>query len=371
MSKTPENTEKSEKPAGRAGEAKSTLRKVSLKVAGVLYSIGDISMAVAGYLKGTSARKEAATGAIWFAGGVAAAAFGNEKAERKLRRLRREISGFLRDQGAEIPSHSVLSTKAIEKETKPWDHVGDFLYKHPSQMLNASYAVGSVSLFKSAHEQKLLSNYVSAVAVEAGALGGLLIPEYKTPPAKKPEGIVGKTWHWMREKPLRFSGIMYWINNGAALGRALEDRKKWADPAKNIRVHGDKARWAHKSYIFTFITLANYVVANLLLLLTPKEEVNKKQPLDISSLEKAMAEVIAAQPPLLQEDMIHQLSGFLATRPEINGKASEIANRLTPLVAAASRPASQGPEAAAHSTKSTSWREKTSLTPTPATGLSL
>jgi len=301
-------------PAQKPG-MKTSVRKLSLKIAGYLYSLGDLSLFTAGVLKGNSARNEAITGLTWFAGGVAAAAFGNEKPERKQRRMRRDLSEYLRAQGIEIPSDSLLSQQSIAKESSALDGVGDFMYKHPSQMLNGAYAVGAAALAKSGFDAKAKTGKVSwgavgsGLLVEAGALGGLMIPEYTSTP-EKPKGLWDKAVHWVREKPLRFSAIAYWLNEGTLFKKGLDDRKNYP---------------GNKSYLFTFFTVACYLAANALLLITPKEEANKKNPLDISPMEKALADILALQLPDKQQMLLHQICGFLAAKPEIGIKAEVIA----------------------------------------------
>ena len=338
--------------------AEKPWRKYSLRIAGLRYSLGDISMLIAGVLKGADAKKEAAAGATWFTGGVAAALFGNEKPERKLRRMRRELSEFLTQQGVKIPEGSCLSARAIEKESHIYDHIGDFLYRNPSQVLNGSYAAGALMLFKSGFDQRGADGNInkgvilSGAAVEAGALGGLLIPEYKTPPQKKPHGVIEQTTHWLRSKPLKFSGIMYWINNIGLLTKAIGDKAKYAAHTAGQPKH------ANKSYLFSFATLGLYVVANLMLLITPKEEANKKQPLDTSSLNNALAEVIAAQPGEAQQTLLHQLAGYMALKPEIGRRANAIAAAIASRMPARGTPAADAPPQAPAANPPPHWQDK-------------
>lgn len=211
------------------------LKENSLKSAGLLYLLGDGALVGAGLLKGKG--KEAFTGAAWAVGGLTAARYGNPTAEKQLHNLTVKLGDYLRKQGVEIPKGGDATTAALAKPGGVLDHVEQFLYQYPSQILNAVYATSSIPMFQSGwkewrHEGRNagLGVAASAVLVMAGGLAGLLIPE--KPAANlvangedaKNKGFLGRIADWVQERPNRVPGVCYVLGNVMQAYTAWDDR---------------------------------------------------------------------------------------------------------------------------------------------------
>ena len=287
------------------------LSEKSLTKAGVAYLIGDGSLAMSGLLSGRY--KEASSGLLWGVGGLACARYGNPDAEKKLELLSCRLRNYLQRQGVAIPENP--DTKLLCRKDGLVDHIEDFLYKYPSQVLNTAYAIGGLQLFRSGLEHSKRWDAASGALISTGALAGLLIPEKKPDPDHPPEGTIEKAKAWLQEKPLRISGALYTLNNATLVASALGERK--ANPQQ-------------KSYLFKFLTAASYIFGNAMLAMSSKDHGNALSGGNkaMERLADASARVIAAQAPQIQEALVHEISGFLAAQPDVPLKAEQIAEML-------------------------------------------
>ena len=287
------------------------LKNGSLKTAGWAYLLGDASLFAAGLMKGEY--KEAATGALWGIAGLFPAFYANPKAEKQLELLSARLGQYLQSQGIEIPKEP--TTALLTRPQGVWDHVQSFFYAYPSQMLNAVYAIGSVSLFKSGFQKKNFGDKAAGALVMAGALAGLLVPEKKIDPEHPPTTAFGKMAAWFQEKPLRISSAFYYANNAGLIRGAWEDKRK--NPA-------------NKGYLLKYLTAASYIFGNGMLAMSSKSHSSHgdshKEALEKLSI--SAARVIAAQPKDVQETLLQHVAGYLASQPGSHLKADEIAALL-------------------------------------------
>jgi hypothetical protein len=298
-------------------EASSTfesMKQNSLKVAGYGYLVGDAALFGAGLARGD--HKEAFAGLLWAAGGLAAARYGNPESDKMLEILGARLGDYLREQGVEIPKEP--TTAILNKQRGVIDRIEEFLYAHPSEVLNATYAIGGAQMIGGAFGKGASNNKWSAVSgalVTAGALAGLLLPEKKPDPENPPQGIIGKAVSWMQEKPLRVSGTLYGLNNAALIMGALKDRKthpgNWSSSLK-------------------FLTAGSYIFANSMLSLSSKghSDNSNEGHEAMSKLADASAHMIAAQPPQVQEALVQRVSAYLSAQPEAQMKADDISKLL-------------------------------------------
>ena len=283
------------------------LKESSLKAAGYAYLVGDAGLFASGMMAGRS--KEAASGLLYTVGGLACAKYANPSAEKQLKLLGTRLGSYLRKEGVNIPADADL--KELTKPAGALDQVEAFLYKYPSQVLNATYAVGGVQLLRSGMQHGKGWDTASGALVAAGGLAGLLISEKKPDtehPAKTP---FAKAMSWLQEKPLRISGGLYALNNVTLIMSALGERK--ANPANH-------------SYMFKFLTAASYILGNGLLAMSSKDnhgsDTHGSEALD--KLASAAARIIAAQPAEVREPLLQHVAGFLAAQPEVDRKAEDI-----------------------------------------------
>lgn len=352
-----------------------SLRDKKLKLAGYSYVLGDAAMVAASASReGMKGLKGGISGgAIWAAGGIAAARYGNPDDEKRLSILAGKLEQHLKQQGVTIPD-TVREQNALLKSPTLWQKVENFLYQHPSELLNASYAIGAATILKSSFGQtdkklfpaKFGKGAMQSVNTEfwigslvlAGALGGLLIKEDKHAGerAENQTGL-GKIKAYFQEKPLRWSGTLYTANN-AFLGL-----RAWQD-FQGIKPGGDFAGKSFKPHYFSTLQLATYLFSNAMLMMSSRDQMENRQwsPQHVAQIEDAGARIIAAQPAEMQQALLADMSRYLAEQKGVGQDAPQIAqalaNRITQITG----------ERAQQAANSVSWvaREQARICATPA-----
>ncbi|MCE2927654.1 MAG: hypothetical protein LW823_08445 [Rickettsiales bacterium] len=314
------------------------LKKQSLKIAGFSYLAGDAALAIAKHQEGDKHGLGGA--AIWAAGGLAAATFGNPSAEKQLCFLEERLGQYLRKQSVAIPRNP--TTEELTKQHGIIHHIQSFLYANPSELLNSFYALGGAMTLVGGIKKHNKMDVASGILVTAGALAGLLIQE-KQPDADHPaSGMLGKLWESAQQKPLRVSGALYLANNVPLFAEAYRKHKQ-----------------GNKSYVARYLTAASYVFANSLLAISSRDSSGAgddgKEAI-LSALAETAASVINAQPREVQEALIHNVSGFISSQPEIKKSAADIAKLLHQKL----------DEAHIVSGKPASWSQRLEITPPSA-----
>lgn len=304
----------------------SGLQEVSLKLAGYLYLAGDASLLAFGILRPGNEHKSllqraggaAGAGAIWSLGGLAAARYANESAARQTDRIGYAMGDYLRGRGIEISGEATLLTQPRGLVQK----LEDFAYRHPAELLNGAYAVGSVSLMRSKGHNDRMMGYL----VGAGSALGLLLPEAKDDPdQEKPKGFIEKAKDFIKH-PLRFSGLLYLANNWFTLQNGIEAMKN--------SMQGGKRNW---SFLLAFVTAGCYMVANVLVAISSRSREKDQAPLNLEPLEKALAEVVAKQPAeaqaLFAQDLAEQMTKQSGVTVKAEALAQNILSRVQPTAA--------------------------------------
>ena len=302
-----------------------------LKLAGYSYMLGDAAMVAAEVARGNKFADAAKAGSIWFAGGLAAARYGNPSADTQLKLLAHKLERYMSDQGATIPD-SAREQNALLQKRGYWQRVENFLYEHPSEMLNGAYGVGAGFLINKGIGQLRegykplpgmggkVSNFLwMGGLIMAGALGGLLIKEDPQAREKaKGQGPVAQVKAYFQEKANRLPGLLYGMNNIPLAAQVLQD----------YRQHGTKA--GLKPHIFSATTLATYIFSNLMLQFSSRDQINEQglNATQVAHLEDAAARVIAAQPAPQQEALLTHISHYLAEQKNVSQQAPEIAQAL-------------------------------------------
>lgn len=302
------------------------LKDKSLRAAGYAYLVGDAALFASGMMSGRN--KEAMSGLVYTIGGLACAKYANPDAEKQFKLLSNRLGQYLRKEGIAIPD--APETREMARQGGLVDRAEAFLYKYPSQVLNATYAFGGVQLLHSGMQHNKRWDAASGALVAAGGLAGLLIHEKKPDPDHPPTGFVGKAVSWLQEKPLRISGGLYALNNATLIMSALGERR--ANPAQ-------------KSYLFKFLTAASYIFGNTMLSMSSKHN-HSQGDTSQAALEKladASARVIAAQPPEIREGLIQHIAGYLSAQPEVELRAEELTALMQRKIAeAAAQPRQPG-----------------------------
>ncbi len=324
-----------------------------LKLAGMSYMLGDAAMIgagtvrkfkdpVTGELKREGFYKSALSASIWMAGGIVAALFGNPDKEMQLRIQASRLERHLQKQGVTIPE-DVRARAELFKDRGLWEKTQEFLYEHPSEILNGSYAVGAANLIRGGVEQvfskkthgllpgngklPMANDLWIGGLILAGALIGLCVKEDKGA-VKKAEGKgpMEKAIAFVAEKPLRVTAGFYGVNNLFLASKA------WQDFNQRALYQGE----AMKAHYFSGTQLGCYLFSNLMLFLSPREQINHNSfnPSDIAKLEDAAAALIANQPKEAQDSIIKSMSAFMSE--QLGGAhsaetiATELRQRLQP-----------------------------------------
>ena len=174
-------------------EKESGLKGQTLKTAGFSYLGGDAAMLSAGYARGNPATIGGA--ASWLAGGIFAARYGNPDHQKQLQIEAAKLDAYLASHGITIPD-DVRAQSALLAQKSTWEKIEQFLYQHPSEMLNGMYGVGAAMLLNDGIKElragakhivpeaytleklhTVSSNFWIGAIVLAGALSGILIKE--------------------------------------------------------------------------------------------------------------------------------------------------------------------------------------------------
>jgi hypothetical protein len=295
------------------------LKSKSLKAAGVGFLLADAALITSGLMSKDKG--------IWFAGlcGLSAGAvgtrYGNPKAEKQLELVERRLGQYLKRQGVEIPQNP--TTENMTKEGGLLDHIESFLYKYPSQVMNAFYSMIGISFAgtaigmpKEAGMWQKASLFTSGALLIAGALSGLLIHEKKPDPSNPPQGTLQKAWSWIQEKPLRLTGTLFNANQVFLGLNALEQHRKNPDSY---------------AYIPKLAAVAFFTFGNTMMAMTSKEHGGKGNSMDDATKEKlaeSAALVILAQPKQMQDNLLEHVSGYLATEAYVSMSAKDISSML-------------------------------------------
>ena len=316
-------------------------RDKTLKAAGVGYLVGDLAGIGASIARGGFKANWATAGgfATWAAGGVGAAVYGNPDTEKQLEILAHKLEKYLITHGARVTDIERNHSDLLRGKNGLGAKIDRFMHEHPTEILNASYAVGAGMMIKDGLKEvtelgkhvlpkglnKAGLGNVSSIfwlgsLVMAGALSGLLIKEDPDAQAKvDPNSITSRIAGFFKEKPMRLSGALYWGGNLFALKKAFDDK-----------AHAAAMPYPVKPHHLSFLTVAAYVASNGLLALSSRDQIREEKfmPEHLAQLEQVAAEIIAAQPPQLQAQLLTGVAEYLAHEKKIALSAEQIAQQL-------------------------------------------
>jgi len=303
----------------------------TLRLSGISYLIGDTAMFVGGMLAASklaepSARKgeqlKAATGLLWGIGGLATARYGNPDTEKQLEILAHKLERYLVAHGARVSDGIRTTTDLLPAHDHFWATTERFLYEHPSEVLNAVYAVGAGTMLAGGVIKGDTNKKMIGGLVMAGALGGLLIKEDQNAGKNAAHGnLIDKATAYVQEKPLRFSSVMYGLNNVFLIKDAMASYSKHRHATYPM---------GFKPHHFSFLCAASYIVGNIALFMSQRNQIEDKRfsESDIARLEQVAAEIIGAQPKEVRELMLQHVTDFLAKEKSIPLSPEHLAKTL-------------------------------------------
>ena len=314
----------------------------TLKAAGMSYVVGDVAMVAAGAARGQGVLGTVSGGATWLAGGIAAARYGNPDTHKQLEIQASKLEAYLRKKGVTIPEDARAQSTLLAHKTV-WGHVEQFMYEHPSELLNSMYLLGASMLLhegitkdvaknakhiipkglNAAAFKNVSSTFWIGAVVSAGALLGLFVKEDPHAREKLDDnaGWLERATAFVKEKPLRASALLYTVNNGFLGLRAYQDFS-----ARN----GEFKSHAFKPHMASGLQLGAYLIGNGLLFASSRSQITKQgfAAADMAKLENAAAAVIAAQSPETQQTLLADISAYMATQKGVAEPAEKIAADL-------------------------------------------
>lgn len=360
----------------------SSWRDKTLKAAGASYIVGDLAMVAAGAARGHGVIGNISGGATWLAGGIAAARYGNPDTHKQLEMQASKLEAYLKKQGISIPTDARAQSALLADKTA-WQRVEQFMYEHPSELLNGMYAIGAGMLLHEgitkdiAKETKTIiphglnvaalknvsSTFWIGALVSTGALLGLFVKE--DPHARdhitEQSSWLDRAIAYVKEQPLRASAALYTVNNGFLALKAYQDFSE-----RNGLFKGR----VFKPHMASTLQLGAYLLANALLFSSSRNQITKSgfAPEDIAKLENAAAAVIAAQPPQTQQALLADVSAFMATQEGVTLPAEKIAADLATRVGELTRDRLQQVNAMAKSFTQSEIHRRDMADATPTVG---
>ncbi len=319
------------------------------KLVGIGYLIGDAAIALNGILGMRAERKvgdvgavkeykkELATGLLWGAGGAVMAKYGNRPLEQQMAALEQRLSAHFAEQGIMISEEVLLKAKK-ENDKSFFAKIEDFMYKYPTEILNAIYAVGAGLLISQGLNQEIfnkdsglrtamakesrqhykasdiqhISTLGMGVMIMAGALSGLLI-KHKSQEQLDEQGISGLRGA-MHKNASMINGGLYLANNGFTINGIFKNKKAYQNAEKYEQDFLTK-----NMYLLRGVTAASYIGSNILLAggsAADKAEAERAESAKEEIL-RGCAQIIHAQEPQLRDALIEDTARYLCHQKEL------------------------------------------------------
>lgn len=308
----------------------------TIKTFGYGYLVGDAALITSymlqakheaaktgGSIRETREYDAAIGGGIYTAASLIGAFFGNPSTEKKLELLYADMGRDLQKMGLTIPPDA--TPELLARKNGVFDGIQDFLYRNPTQVIHALFAIGGVKNMMGGlpknGEGANWSTLASGALITLGGLVGLLVPEKAPDAAHPPQNFGERLVARVQEKPLRASATIFTVNNAFLLTGAHRDKNAYADSTTG----------AQYSWIFKLVTAASYITSNFFLSRSKRDNVGAQGPEQeefIGKLRLTAANVVSAQPAAMQQAALMQVAGYLATRPEVHQSAGEIAAEM-------------------------------------------
>lgn len=327
-------------------DRRSTQEKISngtLKLAGVSYLVGDAAFMVYARSKynhpsqmdRTSRffnKMDIGAGLGYALGSLSLLFFGSrDQSQNTIETASRKVIHYAQKEKIAVDDDTPLDQAAYTERS----FVGKIRYvlaKYPSETLNSIYIgvgalLGTAAAYRAvkSHQANDIKHFKDELwdvglgaVTAASALAGLAIKEKKPEEGKeKPTGVLGKSWAWVQEKPLRATGLGFMA---ATVLHAKGTYNKWKD-------HDPLTR---KNAIPRGIFVGTNLLSEVLLMLSSKGHGTGVKPDDSidTTVIAATADLIARQPADKREALVDQFAGYLASYDVLGGHAADHAAQL-------------------------------------------
>jgi hypothetical protein len=338
----------------------------TLNAAGWSYVLGDIAMILASVARAEPGKKmgafkeEAGGATVWLLGGLGAAAFGHPDIDTQVRIQARKLEQFAKQKGVQIDDKTRAESPLLAQRSFV-QNFKDFCHEHPSEILNAGYAIGAAMLLHGGakkifvdkthkllpekvdlkHSRNLVeglnhslenvaTSFWMGALVLTGALIGLFAKEQPHGADKDGAGDAKKPKAF-GPSPLAVAAGCYMLNNGFLAIRFGQDLN-----LKNVsHVIGKTSHRGYegqrfKPHVFSGAQLGLYLLANAMLMMSSRDQMTKGgfDEKSMGQLEDAAARLVMAQPPQAQQALLKEVSEFMAKEKGVNLDAPTIANDL-------------------------------------------
>ena len=325
---------------------KERLRNLTLRLTGYAYNFGDLCYMIYAVM-GLKGQKElhrqgkpsdigaeklnVGAGIGYAMGGTALSLFGSrDQSQAEIDSATQKVKDYLAKEGVHATPDSTIDYMLEDKNHSFGHRFRKFVSRYPSEILNTIYiGVGGLIAAHAYRNWKVTGKPGDLIDVGLGAvtttsaLLGITVKEKKPIAGEPKKHGLARAWQWIEEKPLRATGIGYFI---ATMFHATSTIKGYraGDPAirEEIKFRG------------------GFVAANVFaeaLMFTSSKGHGQGVVMD-DSIEKtvcaAAADIIARQPEEKQQALVNQLAGYLASPGQFGSKADKIASEMRQQLAA-------------------------------------
>lgn len=265
-------------------------------------------------------------------GSLSLAFYGSrDQSQNTIQSASEKIEAYMRKEAYAHVEESGVKSASAEPKRGFWGGIDHAIAKYPSETLNSIYvgvgaALSSAAIYRALKEHHLgnikdrnteIIDIGLGAVTATSAIAGLAIKEKKREEGEEKRGGLLGVWDWIQEKPLRATGYGFMI---ATLFHAGATIKKWNQGDELVR----------KSAVWRGIFVAANIVAEIFMAVSSKGHgtgVKPDESVDQTVI-AGVADTILRQPIEQRDNLIHQVSGYMASRDVLGGKADEIATEL-------------------------------------------
>lgn len=278
-----------------------------LRTSALAYLLGDGL-----YYKGADNKFDKGMALAFGAGDALLSVFGGKDDARQYTQLLKKLKDHMAASGIDIPATASIHVETSSAGRSMRERFGDVMHQYINPIKILAEVVGGGFVLKSGLDKSTYNRFkiVSGVAIMAGWMGALLVPEKKRDPDAPPEtSPLARLGRFIQEKPLRLAGAAGLTFNALKVTDAVVNRR--ATSSWNLAAVGS-------------MTAANamYGMAHK----SPGGDI-KTQAME-GDVYTVAAQIINKQPEPSRERAIASTADFLGLQPEIAGTRAEIIARL-------------------------------------------